>query len=271
MSVAIESFSSFSLQTHGDVPGVSSDDRIRFDSGPSGSHSRSSAPVGSTSSADPAAATDTARTAPTGRAAFRFAKRLFDILFSLIVIVVGAIPLAVACIVIVADSPGMPLYSQERVGRGGRAMRIWKLRTMVANADDLARHLTPAQIEQWEREHKVDDDPRITRVGRFLRSTGLDELPQFWCVLKGDMSVIGPRPITTGELSWLGTDVDEYLSVRGGITGLWQVTDRNEATWESGERKAIELDYVRRASLALDARIFIATFGVMFGTDRTGR
>ena len=250
---------------HGDVPGVSSDDRIRFDSGPSVSHSRSNAPAGSTSSAGSAAP------APAGRAAFRFAKRLFDILFSLVVIVVGAIPLAVVCIVIVADSPGMPLYSQKRVGRGGRAMRIWKLRTMVADADDLACHLTPEQIDQWEREHKVDDDPRITRVGRFLRSTGLDELPQFWSALKGDMSIIGPRPITTGELSWLGEDVDEYLSVRGGITGLWQVTDRNEATWESGERKAIELDYVRRASLALDARIFIATFGVMFGTDRTGR
>ena len=186
--------------------------------------------------------------------------------------VVLAVPMALVCLAIRLETPGSPLYAQERVGRGGSRMRIWKLRSMVADADDLERHLSPEQQEQWRRERKVDDDPRVTRVGRALRATSLDEVPQFWSVLKGDMSVIGPRPVSADELAAMGPQAaQEYLSVRGGITGLWQTTSRNDATWESGERLAIELEYVRNQGPAMDARIFAATFGVMFGKGRSGR
>lgn len=121
----------------------------------------------------------------------------------------------------------------------------------------------PEQLEQWEREQKVDDDPRITRVGRFLRNTSLDELPQFLNVLTGDLSVIGPRPVTIEETYEFGNARDEFLSVKPGITGWWQVTERNNATWENGDRQMLELFYVRHASLALDLRIFVRTFKAM--------
>ena len=146
-----------------------------------------------------------------------------------------------------------------------------KVRTMVADADDVTRHLTPEQLEQWEKERKVEGDPRVTRVGRVLRGTSLDEVPQFLNVLKGDLSVIGPRPITQDELAWFGDDAEEYLSVPMGITGLWQATTRNDATFESGERQRIELEYVRNAGFKMDARCFLGTFGAMFGKRRSGR
>ena len=206
-----------------------------------------------------------------GNAAYRVCKRLFDIVFSLVVIVVLAVPMGILCLAICIETPGGPLYAQERVGRGGKPMRIFKLRSMVDDADDVRKYLDDAQEQQWRSERKVDSDPRITRMGRFIRSTSLDEVPQFWNVLKGDMSVIGPRPVTQDELAWLGEDADEYLSVRGGITGLWQTTARNDATWESGERQRIELEYVRGFGPAMDARVFVDTFGVMFGSGRSGR
>ena len=217
----------------------------------------------------PVTATDAVQ--PTGRWVYRACKRVFDVVFSLCVVVIGAIPMALLCAAVRIETPGSPLYAQERVGRGGRSIRIWKLRSMVVDADDVEKYLNSDQLAQWQAERKVDDDPRITRVGRAIRATSLDELPQFWSVLKGDMSVIGPRPVTADELSWLGEDAQEYLSVRGGITGLWQVTDRNGATWESGERQRIELAYVRSRGFRMDASIFAATFGVMFGKGRTGR
>ena len=202
---------------------------------------------------------------------YRICKRAFDIVFSLLVVVLGAVPMALLCLAVRLETPGAPLYSQERVGRGGGAFRVLKVRSMVEDADDVAKYLDEAQMEQWEKERKVDGDPRVTRAGRVLRATSLDELPQFWNVLKGEMSVVGPRPVTREELAWLGEDADEYLSVRPGITGLWQTTARNDATWESGERQAIELEYVRGMGFATDWRVFKATFGVMFGKGRTGR
>ena len=125
------------------------------------------------------------------------------------------------------------------------------------------RYMTPGQLETWRREQKLDDDPRITRVGRFLRRTSLDELPQFINVLTGDLSVIGPRPVTLEETYEFGDGRDEFLSCKPGITGWWQVTERNEATWENGDRQMLELFYVRHASMALDLRIFVKTFRAM--------
>lgn len=188
-------------------------------------------------------------------------------------VVVGAIPVALVCAAIRAESEGSPIYAQRRVGRDGRPIRVYKLRSMYADADDVERYLTPEQLDQWHRERKVDEDPRITRVGRVIRSTSIDELPQFLNVLTGELSVIGPRPITDEELEGSFTEQErrDLLSVRPGITGLWQAGERNGATFETGRRQEIELTYVRDASAALDARVFFATFGAMFGRKRTGR
>lgn len=195
---------------------------------------------------------------------YRAIKRAFDIAFSTVVVLVLAIPTAIACLAICIDSPGKPFFRQERVGLNGRPIRIWKLRTMVSDAHEHPEYyMTTSQLEIWQREQKLDDDPRITRVGRFLRNTSLDELPQFINVLTGDLSVIGPRPVTLEETYEFGNGRDEFLSVKPGITGWWQVTERNAATWKNGDRQMLELFYVRHASLALDFRIFVRTFKAM--------
>lgn len=203
---------------------------------------------------------------------YRFAKRLFDIAFSTAIVAMGLVPCVVLSVVIALDTKGSPIYSQERVGRLGRPFRIHKFRSMVADADDVEKYLSPEQLDEWHRERKVTNDPRITSLGRGLRRTSLDELPQFLNVLKGDMSLIGPRAITFEELGNFGIEEAALLlSVPQGVTGAWQAGPRNEATFENGERQAIELDYVRRAGFREDARVFLATFGAMFGRNRTGR
>jgi len=202
---------------------------------------------------------------------YRFAKRAFDIAFSTVVIVVSFIPCILLSIAIAIDTMGSPIYTQERVGYLGKPFRIYKFRTMVADADDVEKHLTPDQLFQWRREHKVDDDPRITSLGKMLRRTSLDEIPNFLNVLKGDMSVIGPRAVTSEEIEWFGAEAKTVLSVPAGITGLWQATQRNNATFASGNRQRIELEYVYNAGFAMDIRCFISTFGVMFGKRRSGR
>ena len=170
---------------------------------------KSSARVGD---AEPMAASDVAFLAPElvseaegpvpvpapaeGRLGYRFVKRAFDIAFSLCATIAGLIPVALLGLAVRLESPGSPIYLQERVGYRGKPLRILKLRTMVADSDDVEKHLSPEQLTQWERERKVDDDPRVTRVGRFLRKTSLDELPQFLNVLAGQipLRILKTRP-----------------------------------------------------------------------------
>lgn len=203
------------------------------------------------------------------RLGYRFIKRAFDIVFSLGVIVVGAIPLGFLCLVIRLESPGSPIYCQQRIGYHGQPLRIFKLRTMVADSDDVGIHLSSEQLAQWKSERKVEDDPRITRVGTLLRKTSLDELPQFLNVLAGSMSIVGPRPVVADELVAYGKDTDAFLSMKPGITGWWQVSARNDATYKDGSRQELELFYVKNANIRLDARIFFGTFKAMF--KRTGK
>jgi len=200
---------------------------------------------------------------------YRFVKRAFDIGFSACVIAVGFLPGLILSAFIMKDTGGSPIYLSERVGRGGRLFKILKFRTMVADADELEKYFTAEQLDQWHREHKVDDDPRITKLGRYLRISSFDEFPQFINVFLGQLSIIGPRAITVEELSYFGDDQDLLLSCPMGITGLWQTGERNMATFESGIRQEIELMYVNNASLRLDAQIFFKTFKTMF--ERTGR
>ena len=204
------------------------------------------------------------------RWAYRFVKRAFDVAFSLGVLVFLLIPGLLLCFAIRFESPGSPIYRQERVGRYGRPLRIFKFRSMVSDADDVEKHFDAAQLEEWHKEHKVDNDPRITGVGSFIRKTSLDEIPQFLNVLLGQMSIVGPRPITEEELEWFTEDEKRLLlSVPAGITGWWQVSARNEATFESGLRQQLELHYARNAGFAMDMNVFLKTFSVIL--KKTGK
>lgn len=206
------------------------------------------------------------------RLIYRAAKRTFDIAFSAVVLAVLLVPGLALALVISLDSPGGPVFRQERVGRGGRPINIFKFRSMRADAHEHPeRYLDESQMAAWKREQKVEDDPRVTRLGRFIRKTSIDEFPQFVNVLVGDMSVVGPRPVTEAETHEFGEHRDLALSARPGVTGLWQVTERNDATWENGDRQRIELEYVRRCGVRMDARCFFGTFGTMFGKRRSGR
>ena len=199
-------------------------------------------------------------------------KRLFDVCFSAVVLIMLIIPGFFLGLAISVESPGGPMFRQKRVGKDGEEIRIFKFRSMYMDSHEHPeRYLSKDQMAQWIREQKVDDDPRITRIGKFIRKTSLDEIPQFINVLTGDMTIIGPRPVTLAETYEFGSSRDEALSVRPGITGWWQVTDRNDATWENGRRQKLELWYVRNRSLSLDFNIFVKTFSAMFGKDRKGR
>ena len=199
-----------------------------------------------------------------GGIGYLMAKRAFDIVFSAGVCIVLAIPVAAACVAICIETPGKPFFRQERMGQGGKRIYIFKLRTMVADAHvHPEKYMTSSQLDTWKREQKLDNDPRVTRVGRVLRRMSLDELPQFLNVLTGDMSVIGPRPVTFEETYEYGDARDEVLACKPGITGWWAATDRNDSTWQSGQRQARELFYVRHQSFGLDARVFVKTFKAM--------
>lgn len=203
---------------------------------------------------------------------YRLVKRAFDIAFSAVVCVVGAIPGIILSIFIAAESKGSPIYMQERVGRLGKPVRIFKFRTMVADADDVEKYLSSDQLDEWHRERKVTNDPRITKLGRMLRNTSLDEIPQFANVFFGQLSIIGPRAISYEELDNFTPDQTfDLLSVPQGITGAWQCGPRNLATFENGLRQEIELAYACNASLKADLQVFFKTFSVMFGKNRTGR
>lgn len=209
-----------------------------------------------------------ATTPRTQRLGYRITKRTFDIVFSGAVIIIGFIPSLVLSCFIAKDTGGSPIYAQERVGKDNKSFRIYKFRTMVADADNVEKHLSPDQLEEWKRERKVENDPRITKLGSFLRRTSIDEIPQFLNVIAGQMSVVGPRPITKDELKHFGDDQAKLLSRRPGITGWWQTQSRNDASFDTGERQALELYYIDNATLGLDVRIVLMTLKTMI--DGTG-
>lgn len=165
---------------------------------------------------------------------------------------------------------GPGFFGHRRIGRNGEVFRCWKIRTMVVDAEArLAEHLAsdPEAAAEWERDHKLRDDPRITRLGAFLRATSLDELPQIWNVLKGEMSFVGPRPVVRDEMRKYGAARTAYLAMKPGITGLWQVSGRNDVSYD--ERVAMDVEYVSSVSLLTDVRLILLT-GLSI-VDRTGR
>jgi lipopolysaccharide/colanic/teichoic acid biosynthesis glycosyltransferase len=196
-------------------------------------------------------------------------KRLMDLAGSAILLALFT-PLIGAILVLVALDGSGPLYAHERVGRHGRPFRCWKIRTMVPNAgarlEELLR-IDPEARAAWARDCKLPDDPRATWIGRFLRRTSLDELPQLWNVLKGEMSLVGPRPVTREELPRYGSAAPLYCSVRPGITGVWQVFGRSDTSYE--QRVAMDRHYIENPSILRDFLLALMTVSVVFG--RTGR
>lgn len=206
-----------------------------------------------------------------GRAARVFyrnsGKRILDIM---IVLMAAPVVLPVVALMALAlwIESGAPIYRQKRLGRDGREYTMVKLRSMVHNADKVLADILekdPEMREEWETTQKLKADPRITSLGRMLRKTSLDELPQLWNVLTGDMSIVGPRPMMPEQLPLYG-DPKAYFALRPGITGLWQVSDRNNSRFDY--RNTLDRSYFRGLSLSADMSIIVRTVGVM--VNRTG-
>ncbi|WP_246849488.1 sugar transferase [Rubellimicrobium arenae] len=190
-----------------------------------------------------------------------FAKRLLDISLVLLVLPI-ILPTVVVLATLVALDGGQPFYTQNRIGRGGRLFRMWKLRSMVTDADArLEEHLrnNPTARAEWDETQKLKSDPRITRIGHILRKCSLDELPQLWNVLKGDMSLVGPRPMMPSQAAmYPGT---AYFALRPGVTGPWQVSERNESSFAA--RASYDSAYLNGLSFTLDVKIMVATVRVI--------
>ncbi|MEM9709939.1 MAG: sugar transferase [Pseudomonadota bacterium] len=196
-----------------------------------------------------------------GRDSFyqRFGKRLFDLTFAVLTLPL-VLPTLVVLYFFVRRDGGPFFYSQPRVGRDGEMFNCVKVRSMVVNAEDLLEGMfecDEALRREWDEHYKLDGDPRITKTGQLLRKTSIDELPQIFNVLRGEMSVVGPRPITPMELERYGDAAKDYVAVRPGITGLWQITGRREADFEN--RAILDTKYASKVSFWRDLYIVLAT------------
>ena len=193
---------------------------------------------------------------------YKVVKRLIDILGGLVGCVL-LVPITVAIYIarkVLKEDEGPMFYEHLRYGKDGKKFRIYKFRSMCIDADKRLKEYLEQNEEarkEFEENHKLKDDPRITKLGKFIRKTSIDELPQFVNVLKGDMSLIGPRPIVDGEIEKYGENKDKFLSVRPGLTGYWAANGRSDITYE--ERMKMELYYVDNISFKLDIQIFFKT------------
>lgn len=193
----------------------------------------------------------------------RLIKRMVDVIGASLLLILLS-PMFLALSLLIARSGRPIFFAHKRIGRHGNPFPCYKFRTMVPNASEVLRDLLekdPAARAEWDREFKLRNDPRITRVGEFLRKTSLDELPQLWNVLRGEMSLVGPRPVVAEELVRYGEDLCYYEHVRPGMTGLWQVSGRNDVDYDS--RVGLDAWYVQNWSLGTDIAILFKTIGVV--------
>lgn len=189
--------------------------------------------------------------------AYIVVKRFLDIFLSLIGLIILSPIFLIISIIIKKDSKGPIFFIHGRIGKNGKPFGIYKFRTMVNNAEDLIKTFTPEQKAEFERCYKLEKDPRVTKIGNFLRKTSLDELPQILNILKGELSIIGPRPIVQAELEKYGDNKEKFLSVKPGLTGYWAANGRSDTSYE--ERIQMELYYVDNMSFWLDIKIFFKT------------
>ena len=192
---------------------------------------------------------------------YHLVKRMIDIVLSLFGLVLISPFVVIIAILIKIDSKGPVFFKHHRIGKNGKPFSMYKFRTMKDGAEAMINDFTPEQLEEWRENFKLKDDPRITRIGKFLRKTSLDELPQLVNILRGDMSIVGPRPVIEVELEEYGNDKDEFLSIRPGLTGWWASNGRSEISYP--ERCSYELYYVRNESFWLDVKVmFLSVISV---------
>jgi Undecaprenyl-phosphate galactose phosphotransferase WbaP len=190
-------------------------------------------------------------------------KRVTDLLGALVLLICFS-PLFLIVSLCIARSGGEVFFGHRRVGRNGKPFYCYKFRTMIPNAEAVLKELLasdPSLREEWAQGEKLKNDPRVTKIGQFLRRTSLDELPQLYNVLRGEMSLVGPRPVTQPEMQRYGRAAKWYLAVRPGLTGLWQVSGRNDISYR--RRVALDTYYVKAQSLPLDIQILFATIRVV--------
>ncbi len=192
------------------------------------------------------------------KTAYRIAKRAMDLLIAGVALIVLSPVMLLVALAVKLDSKGPVFYTHKRVGKNGKELKLYKFRSMFINAKEMMENFTPEQKAEFAENFKLRHDPRITRVGKFIRRTSLDELPQLVNILKGELSIVGPRPVVEKELEKYGEFRDQFLSVTPGLTGYWQAYSRSDCTYE--ERISMELHYVRTANFLWDIKIIIATF-----------
>ena len=190
-------------------------------------------------------------------------KRMFDISISLLSIILLAPIFLIISIMIKLDSKGKVIYKHKRIGKNGKYIYLYKFRTMYTNSKEILEEILkdPKVKEEWENNFKLDNDPRVTKVGKFLRKTSLDELPQLLNIFLGDMSIVGPRPVIDGEIEKYGIYKKKFLSVTPGLTGWWACNGRSCTSYK--ERIKLELYYVNHRSIKLDLLVILKTIGVV--------
>lgn len=193
---------------------------------------------------------------------YRIIKRFLDIAGSLLGVILLSPVFLILAILVKLDSKGPVFFGHSRLGQNGKIIKIYKYRTMVSNAEEILKNLPEEKKKEFEVNFKFDDDPRITRVGKILRETSLDELPQLINILKGDLSIVGPRPIVKDELKKYGEFGDKLLSIKPGLTGYWQANGRSDTTYD--ERVGMDMYYIDKRNLLMDFNIIFKTFSAVF-------
>ncbi len=188
---------------------------------------------------------------------YLYVKRALDIIISLIGLILLSPVFIIISLAIKLESKGPVFFGHTRIGKNGKTIKIYKFRSMVQNAEDLIKNFTPEQMKEYKENYKLTNDPRITKVGNFLRKTSLDELPQLVNIIKGDLSIIGPRPVVAEELKKYEENIDKFLSVTPGLTGYWAANGRSNTSYE--ERMKMELYYIDNMSFMMDIKVFFKT------------
>lgn len=196
---------------------------------------------------------------------YKVIKRTIDIVLSFLGLIILSPIFLIIAIAIKVDSKGPVFFAHSRLGKNGKQIKIYKFRTMCDHAEDMIKDFNEEQKREFKENYKLTNDPRITKVGGFLRKTSLDELPQMLNILKGDLSIIGPRPIIEEEIEKYGPNKAKFLSVKPGLTGYWQANGRSNTSYE--DRIKMELYYVDNMSLWLDIKLFFKTILVVIKKD----
>ena len=188
---------------------------------------------------------------------YKYVKRVLDVVIASIALVVLSPIFLIIAILIKAESKGPVFFAHKRIGKDGKEIKILKFRTMVDNAEDLIKEFTPEQMEEFKKNFKLENDPMITKMGKFLRKTSLDELPQLINIIRGELSLIGPRPVIGMELEKYENNKRKFLSITPGLTGYWAANGRSNISYE--QRMIMELYYIDNISWKLDLKIFFKT------------